>query len=95
MNVVLVFEREVVVDDQLHLLHIDPTRKQISRDKHSSLAATEAGHHIFALLCIHTCMDASHCKVISDQAVGQPVCCRPGVDKDYGLCYGYAVVDVL
>ena len=45
---------QVVVDDQVHLLHVDASSQQISGDQHSRRAGPELLHDELSLVLVHS-----------------------------------------
>lgn len=53
VDVVLLFDREFIVDHKTDLLHVNSTRKQVSGDKDTYCALTELFHNNITFYLIH------------------------------------------
>ena len=53
MDVVLAVRRDVVVDDERHLLHVNTTGEQIGGDEHTRRARTELAHDQVTVVLVH------------------------------------------
>ena len=53
MNIVLTVSRQIIVDNQRHLLHIDTTGQQVRRNEHTRRAGTELFHDELTVLLSH------------------------------------------
>mmetsp|Transcript_17729 Transcript_17729/g.55205 ORF Transcript_17729/g.55205 Transcript_17729/m.55205 type:complete len:274 (-) Transcript_17729:945-1766(-) len=56
VDVVLAVRRQVVVDHEAHLLHVDAARKQVRRDEDARRTRAELAHDELALLLVHVGM---------------------------------------
>jgi len=56
VDVVLLLDRQFVVDNKADLLHINTTGKQISGDEHTYSTLTELLHHNITLDLVHLSM---------------------------------------
>mmetsp|Transcript_26660 Transcript_26660/g.71289 ORF Transcript_26660/g.71289 Transcript_26660/m.71289 type:complete len:591 (-) Transcript_26660:404-2176(-) len=63
VDVVLDVAREVVVDDGLHLLDVDPARGDVGRDEHGAAARLELGEAHLALALVLVAVDHAHADV--------------------------------
>ena len=94
MDVVLTVARQVVVDDQAHLLHVDTAGPHIGGDEHAAVTAAEVVHDAVALLLRHLAVHAADGEVGLAHLLGQPVDLAAGVAEDDGLGDGEGVVEV-
>jgi len=56
VDVVFALLRQLVVDHETHLLHVDTTRKQVGGDEHAHCTGTELAHDYFTLELLHFAM---------------------------------------
>lgn len=91
MYVALSCGREVKVDDQQHLLNIDPSGQQVGGDEHSAGAGTELLHGDIPLAPLHLTMENGDCEIPGCQ-LSQTFCLFSGVYKNDSLSYGERVV---
>ncbi|CRK15600.1 hypothetical protein BN1723_010732 [Verticillium longisporum] len=94
VDVVLAVARQIVVDDQADLLHVDTTCPNIGRDEHTAVALAEVLHNTVALLLRHVAVHAAHGKVGLAHLVRQPVDLAARVAEDDGLCDGQGIVKI-
>ena len=53
MDVVFAVGRQVIVDDERHLLDVDAARQQVSSDEHTARPGAELPHDDVTLLLVH------------------------------------------
>uniref|UniRef100_A0A8W7PPN0 Uncharacterized protein n=1 Tax=Anopheles coluzzii TaxID=1518534 RepID=A0A8W7PPN0_ANOCL len=94
MDVQLTVVRQIVVDDQRHLLHVDTARPNVGRDQHPALAGPELFHNFVTLLLRHVAVHRADGKVGLAHLLRQPVDLAPGVAEDDRLRDGQRVVQV-
>lgn len=94
VDVVLTVGREVIVDNQRHLLDIDTTSPDIGGDKNTRVALPEVLHNAVTLLLRHLTVHARDCEVGLTHLVGEPVDLAAGVAEDDCLCDGQGVVEI-
>jgi hypothetical protein len=76
---------KVVVDDQVHLLHVDPSAQQISRNKHSGRTAPELLHDVDSVSHLHVSGNAGHHELLLSQSLRQFVHTLLAVGEDHAL----------
>mmetsp|Transcript_67477 Transcript_67477/g.180286 ORF Transcript_67477/g.180286 Transcript_67477/m.180286 type:complete len:305 (+) Transcript_67477:163-1077(+) len=86
--------REVVVDDERHLLHVDAAGEQVGGDEHARRARAELAHDELAPLLVHVAVKGRHGEVARSHLVEEEVHLPPGVDVDDGLGDGEGLVQV-
>lgn len=94
VNVVLTVGRQVIVDNQGDLLHVDTTGKQISSDQDTRRSGTELLHNQVTLSLVHITVHGGHSEVTGGKLVGKPVDLSAGVAEDDGLGNGDRLVQV-
>lgn len=94
VDVVLTVGREVVVDDQGHLLHVDTTGEQVGGDEDTGRARAEFLHDDVALALVHVTVHGRDGEVTGSELVGEPVDLSTGVAEDDGLGDGDGLVQV-
>mmetsp|Transcript_22620 Transcript_22620/g.64189 ORF Transcript_22620/g.64189 Transcript_22620/m.64189 type:complete len:255 (+) Transcript_22620:102-866(+) len=94
VQVVFHVRREVVVDDQGDLLHVDATGEKIRRDQHAGGAGAELTHHEVALLLVEIGVHRRDREVALLQLVGEEVDLAAGVAVDDRLRDGQGLVQV-
>ena len=94
MDVVLTVARQVVVDHQRYLLHVDPPGPDICRDQDARVGLTKVLHDAVSLLLRHLAMHRRHREVRLAHLVREPVDLPAGVTEDDGLGDGEGVVEV-
>ena len=62
---------KVVVDDQVHLLDVDASAQQISRDQDARRTRTELFHHVHTLGHLHVAADAGNHELVLGQLVSK------------------------
>lgn len=65
VNVVLSVSRQVIVDDERHLLDVDTAGQQISRDQDTRRPGTELPHDHVALFLVHVAMLSKTSSLVS------------------------------
>ena len=73
MQVVLRLRREVVVDHERDLLHVDAAREQVGRDEHARRAGAELAHDHVAGVLVHVAVGGRDGVVALAHLVGEPV----------------------
>mmetsp|Transcript_83575 Transcript_83575/g.241391 ORF Transcript_83575/g.241391 Transcript_83575/m.241391 type:complete len:343 (+) Transcript_83575:25-1053(+) len=73
VEVILHVRRQVVVDHQRHLLHVDATCEQVRGDEHAGRAGAELAHHQVALLLVQVRMHRRHREVALHHLVCEEV----------------------
>merc|ERR1740139_645371 len=86
VQVVLQVLRQVVVDDERHLLHVDPACEQICGDEHPGGARAELPHDEVALLLVQVCMHGGDGEISLGQLIREEVNLATGVAIDDCLC---------
>ena len=94
VDVVLPVGRQVVVDDQGDLLHVDTTGQQICGDQHPGGATAELAHDHVPLLLVHVAVHGGHREVALVHLLSQPVHLPPGVAEDDRLGDGESLVEI-
>eukprot|EP00906_Rhabdomonas_costata_P025811 RCo036865 len=86
--------REVVVDHQTNLGHVQPTGPHIGNNKNSAVALAEVPHHGVSLLLLHPAVHAGDGEVGLAHLLGQPLHLLLGIAEDHGLGDRQRVVQV-
>lgn len=94
MDVVLAVARQVVVDDQADLLHVDAAGPDVGGDEHAAGALAEVGHDAVAFLLRHLAVHAADGEVGVAHFVCEPLDLAARVAEDDGLGDGEGVVEV-
>eukprot|EP00955_Chlamydomonas_euryale_P058067 356968-Chlamydomonas_euryale.AAC.11 len=94
VQVVLRLARQVVVDDQRHLLHINAACQQVGRDEHARRARAELAHDDVPRVLVHVAVRRRYGVVALSHLVGQPVNLASCVGKDDRLRDGQRLVQV-
>ena len=71
MEVGLHLVREVVVDDELHLLDVDASGKEVGRDQHARRGRPEAVHNLVSVLLLHRTMHVRHHELLLRHRLGE------------------------
>lgn len=53
MDVILPIRRQIIINNERHLLDVNTARQQVSGDQHPTGAGPELTHDYFALLLLH------------------------------------------
>jgi len=94
VDIVLTVGREIVVDDQRHLLDVDTTGKQVRGDEDTRRARTELSHNDVTLLLSHVAVHGRDGKVTAVHLFGEPIDLPTSVAEDHGLCDGERLVEI-
>lgn len=94
VDIVLTITRQIVVDDQRHLLHVDSARPHIRRDEDPTVPLAKVLHDAVALLLRHFAVHAAHGEVRLPHLLREPVDLAPRVAEDDGLGDGQGVVEI-
>lgn len=94
MDVVFVVFRQVVVDDQGHLLDINTSGQQVGGNQNSGRTGSEFSHNLVSVLLGHVGVDEGDGEVVLGQLLGQLLDLSSGVTEDDGLGDGDGVVQV-
>lgn len=94
VDVVFTVSREVIVDDQGHLLHVDTTGPDVRGDQDARVPLPEVLHDAIPLLLGHLTVHAGNGEVGLAHLVSEPVDLAAGVAEDDCLGDGEGVVEV-
>ena len=94
VDIVLTVGRQVIVDDQRHLLDIDTTGEQVGSDEHTRRAGTELLHDQVTLGLIHVTVHSRDGEVALGQLLSEPVNLATGVAENDGLGNGDRLVQI-
>mmetsp|Transcript_16527 Transcript_16527/g.42337 ORF Transcript_16527/g.42337 Transcript_16527/m.42337 type:complete len:454 (+) Transcript_16527:479-1840(+) len=94
VDVVLPVRRQVIVDDQRHLLHVDAAREHVGRDEDPTAARAELAHDHLTLLLVEVSVDGGAGEVARMHLLRQPLHLPAGVDEDHRLGDGQRLVQV-
>mmetsp|Transcript_70660 Transcript_70660/g.140053 ORF Transcript_70660/g.140053 Transcript_70660/m.140053 type:complete len:208 (-) Transcript_70660:645-1268(-) len=94
VDVVLAVGREVVVDDQRDLLHVNAARKHVGGDEHTRAARAELAHDELTLLLVEVGMDGGDGEILLVHLLGQPLNLAARVDEDHRLGDGERLVQI-
>ncbi len=94
MDVILAIRRQIVVDDQRDLLHVDTTSQQIGGDQHARGTRTELLHDHITLALVHVAMHGRDGEVTCRQLVREPVHFSARVAEDDRLRDGHRLVQI-
>ena len=73
MDVVLLLARELVVDDERHLLNVNAAGEQVRANEHANRTLAEIIHTALALLHIHLPVDEGEREPLRDHLLCQPL----------------------
>merc|ERR1719502_1609047 len=85
VDVQLTAVREVVADDQRHLLHVETATPKVSRNENTRLPCAELLHDRLALFLGHVTVHRADREIGFAHLLREPVNLLLGVDKDDGL----------
>lgn len=94
VQVVLLVRRQVEVDDDVYVVHVNTTSHEVRRDEHAGAAAAEGVHDTLAVALRHLGVHAADGVVALVQLIGDPVHLATGVGEDDGLGDGDRLVEV-
>ena len=94
VQVVLLVRGQVVVDDDIHVVHVDTAGHEVRRHEHTRAAALEHGHHLLALALRHLGVHRRHGVVVAVQLLSDPVDLAARVHEDHGLRNRHGLVQV-
>eukprot|EP00754_Rhynchopus_humris_P014021 Rhum_TRINITY_DN14363_c0_g1::Rhum_TRINITY_DN14363_c0_g1_i2::g.84527::m.84527 len=94
VEVVLLVRRQVEVDHDGNVLHVNATGQQVRRDQHTRRARPEDLHHLLTLALRHVGVHERHGELLLVHLLGQPVDLPPRVAEDHGLRDRHGVVQV-
>mmetsp|Transcript_27262 Transcript_27262/g.80176 ORF Transcript_27262/g.80176 Transcript_27262/m.80176 type:complete len:208 (-) Transcript_27262:727-1350(-) len=94
VDVVLAVGRQVVVDDERDLLHVDAARQEVSCDEHAARPRAELAHDELALLLVHVRVHGGAGEIAGVHALREPLHLPPRVGEDDRLGDGERLVEV-
>ena len=94
MDVVLTITRQIIVNNQADLLHIDPSRPNIGRYKNAGVALTKLAHNRIALFLRHLTMHTANSEIRISHLLRQPVDLAARIAEDNRLRDRQSVVEV-
>mmetsp|Transcript_6513 Transcript_6513/g.13528 ORF Transcript_6513/g.13528 Transcript_6513/m.13528 type:complete len:280 (-) Transcript_6513:375-1214(-) len=94
MDVVLPVGRQVIVDDQRDLLHVDATSQNIGCDENATATRAEFAHDHLTLLLVKVCVDSRASEIARVHLLRQPFHLPSSVDKDHRLRDGESLVQI-
>lgn len=94
MDVVFAVRRQVVVDDQRHLLHVNATGQQIGGDQDTRRSSTELLHDHITLVLVHVSVNGGHGEVALSHFSGEVVDLATRVTEDDRLCHRHGLVQI-
>lgn len=94
MDVVFTITRQVVVDHQRYLLHVDASCPHVRRDENSAIPLPKVLHDAVSLLLRHLPVHRRYGKVRLPHLLRQPVDLPARVAEDDGLRDGQRVVQI-
>lgn len=94
MDVVLTVGREIVVDDQRHLLDVDTTGKQVGGDQDTGRTGAELLHDDITLSLLHVTVHGGDSEVAGNEFVSEPVDLSTGVAENDSLGDGDGLVEI-
>lgn len=94
VDVILTVGRQVIVDDEGHLLHVNATGKKVSGDQDARRTRAKLLHDHVTLALLHIAVHSGHGEVAACELVREPVDLSPRVAEDNGLGDGYSLVQV-
>merc|ERR1719346_302337 len=94
MQVVFIVLRQVIIDDQGYLLHVDATCQQICGDQDARRARTELPHHEVSLFLVEFGMHCGDSEVTFLQLISKEIHFAPGVAIDDSLRDGKRLIQV-
>ena len=94
VKVVLRLSRQIKVNNQRHLLHINPTSQEIGRDQHTRRARPELSHDNVSSVLVHVSVSRRHRMVTAPHFIREPVHLATSVDEDDALSDGQRLVEV-
>ncbi|KAK5624747.1 hypothetical protein RRF57_000463 [Xylaria bambusicola] len=94
VDVVFTVSRQVIVDDEGHLLHVDTTGKQISGNKYTRGSRTELLHDKVTLSLVHVTVHGRDGEVTGGELVSEPVNLSACVAENDGLGNSDSLVQI-
>jgi len=94
VNVVLQVAREILVDDERHLLHIDTPGQKIGGDENTAGSGTELVQDDVTLLLANVTVSGRNGELLGPHSVREPVDLAAGVAEDDGLGDVERVVEI-
>eukprot|EP00756_Hemistasia_phaeocysticola_P041929 Hpha_TRINITY_DN16942_c0_g1::TRINITY_DN16942_c0_g1_i4::g.55631::m.55631 len=94
VEVVLLVGRQVEVDHDRHVVHVDTARQQVGRDQHTGRPGAEGRHHLLTVALGHLGVHEAHREVLRVHLLRQPVHLAASVAEDHGLRDRHTVVQV-
>lgn len=94
VDVVLSVARQIVVDNQTDLLHIDTARPHVRADQHSAIALSELAHDRVAFLLGHFTVHAGDREVRITHLVREPVDLAARVAENDCLRDGECIIQI-
>mmetsp|Transcript_9405 Transcript_9405/g.17649 ORF Transcript_9405/g.17649 Transcript_9405/m.17649 type:complete len:287 (+) Transcript_9405:270-1130(+) len=86
--------RQVKIDHNGHVLHVNPARQQVRGDEHTRAAGPESGHNLLTLSLGHVGMHEADGELLLVHLVRQPVHLPAGVAEDHRLGNRDTVVQI-
>lgn len=86
VNIELTVSRQIVVDNQRNLLHIETSTPKISRYQDSGISLSELTHNSISLFLVHISVHTGHSEITLDHFLGKPLNFCLGVAENNCLC---------
>eukprot|EP00760_Papus_ankaliazontas_P032971 PhM_4_TR6111/c0_g1_i1/m.59329 len=94
VEVVLLVRRQVEVDHDGDVVHVDAAGEQVGRDEHTRAASAELLDDLLAVALRHVAVDEAHGVVLLVKLLGEPVDLAARVAEDHGLSDRHGVVQI-
>jgi hypothetical protein len=94
MNIVLANTRQIIINDERHLLNVNTTSEQVSGDEDTRRSRTELLHDHVTLSLIHLTVHSRHGEVLGGHLFGELIDLAAGVAEDDGLSDTQRIVQV-
>merc|ERR1712000_512011 len=94
MNIVFTSRRHVIVQDKRHLLHINTSTPQVSRNENSTLSLSKVAHDLIALVLLHVSVNRTDGVVVSGELTGEPFDLLAGVAEDDSVRDHHGIVQI-
>lgn len=94
MDIKLSVFGKIIINDQGHLLDIQPSAPEISGNQHSRVALPKLVHDPVPLLLLHPTVHTRHREVRVNHFLGQPLDLLLGITEDDGLGNRQTIIQV-
>lgn len=77
MNVVVSISRQIIVDDQRHLLDVNATGQEIRGDEDTRWTRTELFHNDIPLTLVHVSVHSGHSELLDGHLLREEIHLKP------------------